>query len=172
MSGATFSYVADRGFMRRVAAASLTRRSRQLNLVVGALSGLTAYALVAQRWWLAVACGVGGLVALPLALAAQRPARDVHNALRAQFAGLPQPPQITVDVGDAGFRFTNANGSQDVPWTHIASVHTTRAIWFVHTVEGTSLPLPAHAVSSEAAAVITAHAPKVTSGDAPVRATP
>lgn len=158
----TITYVADREFVRRVAAVNLDPRVRWIAFAAGALGGVTGFALVRGVWWLAVLAGIGALVAVLAARGIQRPARDVQRALGAQFASLPQPATIEVDVADDGLVFRNAHGSQDLPWSDVASIHQTRRIWFVHTVGGQSLPIPASAITPAAASIITANAPKVT----------
>lgn len=164
MTESSFTYNADKRFVRQVFQASVPKKLRQLNFVVAGLAALVSYSILADEPWLALAAGIGGAIAAFIAIGAQKPLRDVQKSLNAQFSSLPEPAEITVQVNDAGMRFTNARGSQDVPWSHIASVHRTRSIWFVHTTEGTTLPLPAAAIPPDAATAIASGVPTVTGG--------
>jgi len=163
MASTTISYVADRAFVRRVAAVNLDPRIRWFTLAAAALGGVTGFALVRGIWWLVVLAAIGAVLAVLITLGIQRPARDVQRALNAQFASLPQPATIEVDVSDDGLVFRNAHGQQELSWPDVASVHQTRRIWFIHTIGSQSLPIPASSVTPEAAAIITENAPEVTS---------
>ncbi len=162
MTESSFSYTADKRFVRQVLQATTPKKLRQLNIAVAGLAALVTYSLLAHQPWIGLLAGIGGAIAAVIAIGAQKPLREVQKSLTAQFGSLPQPAEITVQVDDAGLRFTNAHGSQDVPWSHIASVHQTRSVWFVHTTEGTTLPLPAASMPPDAAAAITAGVATVT----------
>lgn len=151
MPESSFTYTADRRFIRQVMQASVPKKLRQLNIAVAFLAALVVYALVAKQPWVGLLAGIGGLVAATIAFGAQKPLREVQKSLSEQFGSLPEPAEISVDVDDDGMRFTNAHGSQEVPWSHIASVHQTRSVWFVHTEAGTTLPLPAAAIPPDVA---------------------
>jgi len=143
MASTTISYVADRAFVRRVAAVNLDPRIRWFTLAAAALGGVTGFALVRGIWWLVVLAAIGAVLAVLITLGIQRPARDVQRALNAQFASLPQPATIEVDVSDDGLVFRNAPGQQMCIRDR--------------------LPIPASSVTPEAAAIITENAPEVTS---------
>ncbi len=164
MESTTISYVADRAFVRRVASVNVDPRIRWFTLAAAILGGVTGFALMRGMWWLTILAAIGAVLAVMISLGIQRPAREVVRALNAQFASLPQPATIEVEVSEDGLVFRNAHGSQELPWQEVASVHQTRRIWFIHTVGGQSLPIPAAAVTPDAAALITANAPQITTG--------
>lgn len=167
MTDTTFTYQANRFFIRQVVQASIPPRLRRLNLVVAGLAALVVFALLEDKPWVGLGAGIGGLIAAAIAFSAQKPLKAVQQSLSEQFDALPQPAEISVTVSDAGLRFTNANGSKDVAWAQIESIHQTRAIWFLHTIDGSSLPMPAAAIPQAARDAMTEHVATITNPKTP-----
>ncbi len=164
MDPARISYNADKRFVRRVAAANLDRRARTLSILAGLAAFVVSYSIIEKHHITAIIAGIAGALIAGAAIAAQRPSREVARALRMQFRALPPPATIDVTVDEDGLEFENANGAQHLPWSEVRSVHRTRHIWFVHTTNDQSLPIPAEAMTAEAEAVIRRYAPTVTDG--------
>jgi hypothetical protein len=163
MTESTFTYNADRSFIGKVAKSQMTPALRKLNMILGALAAVVAASLVARLPLVAMAAGIGMVIVVPYLVKAQKPARDVVKAMRAQFGALPEPRTISVTVGETGVTLSNALGSQEVPWDHIASIHQTRSLWWIHTADGVSLPIPTAAIPPDAAGIMTASVARVTS---------
>lgn len=169
MDPVRIEYTANRRFVRHVAAANVDRRA----YVVVALATIAAaglvWAILQQRHWVAIIFGLVAAFFAAGAIGAFRPAREVGRSLRQQFKALPPPASISVEMDADGLEFENARGAHHLAWESVRSVHRTKAVWFVHTTNDQSLPIPVSAMTPEAEAVIREHAPTVTDGTAPVK---
>lgn len=164
MDPVRITYDADKRFVRQVAAANLDRRARVLTILSGVAAFVVAYSILEKQHVMGILAGIAGALIAGAAIAAQRPSRDVARALRMQFQSLPAPATIEVTLDEDGLEFENAHGAQHLPWSAVRSVHRTKDVWFVHTTTDQSLPIPVHAVTPEAEALLREHAPTVTDG--------
>lgn len=159
MPASSFTFTADRWFIRQAVRAATPTRLRLLGWATVVLAALVILAIMSAQPWLAFVAGLGGIGCLAAARTTQQPLRELQRALDESFGRDPLAGQTVVTVSEQGLRVSNDAGTRDIAWTRIASVRRNPTIWLVRTVDGSLLPLPAREIPPDAARTFDEHAP-------------